>query len=81
MQTQELPAIVGEWSLSLPHRAMSGLSPLQMESVTRGYADAQLLNYEGTRGWFFWSYKLEQPSEWHFRHCVDRGWLPSNFAV
>ena len=81
MQTQELPAIVGEWSLSLPHRAMSGLSALQMESVTRGYADAQLLNYEGTRGWFFWSYKLEQPSEWHFRHCVDRGWLPSNFAV
>jgi glucan 1,3-beta-glucosidase len=81
MQKQELPAIVGEWSLSLPHRAMSGLSPLQIESVTRGYADAQLLNYEGTRGWFFWSYKLEQPSEWHFRHCVDRGWLPSNFAV
>jgi glucan 1,3-beta-glucosidase len=81
MQHQELPAIVGEWSLSLPHQAMSGLSSLQMESVTRGYADAQLLNYEGTRGWFFWSYKLEQPSEWHFRHCVDCGWLPSNFNV
>lgn len=81
MQTQELPAIVGEWSLSLPNQAMSGLSSLQMESVTRGYADAQLLNYERTQGWFFWSYKLEGPSEWHFRHCVDRGWLPSNFAV
>lgn len=81
MQRQELPAMVGEWSLSLPHQAMVGLSSLQMESVTRGYADAQLLNYEGTCGWFFWSYKLEEPSEWHFRHCVDRGWLPSNFAV
>jgi glucan 1,3-beta-glucosidase len=81
MQSQELPAIVGEWSLSLPQKAMSGLSSLQVESVTRGYADTQLLNYEGTRGWFFWSYKLEQHSEWHFRHCVERGWLPSNFAV
>jgi glucan 1,3-beta-glucosidase len=81
MQQQELPTLVGEWSLSLPNKAMAGLSSLQMESVTRGYADAQLLNYEGTRGWFFWSYKLEQPSEWHFRHCIERGWLPPNFAV
>jgi glucan 1,3-beta-glucosidase len=81
MQHEELPPMVGEWSLSLPNKAMSGLSSLQMESVTRGYAGAQLLNYEATRGWFFWSYKLEQPSEWHFRHCVERGWLPSNFAV
>ena len=81
MQSQELPALVGEWSLSLPEKAMSGLSSLQIESVTRGYADTQLLNYEGTRGWFFWSYKLQEHSEWHFRHCVERGWLPANFAV
>ena len=81
MQREELPTLVGEWSLSLPERAMSGLSGLQVESATRGYADAQLLNYEGTRGWFFWSYKLHRTSEWHFRHCVDRGWLPSNFAA
>jgi len=81
MQDEELPTVVGEWSLSLPWHAMSGLSSLQKESTTRGYAGTQLLNYEGTRGWFFWSYKLEQPSEWDFRHCVERGWLPSNFAV
>jgi len=81
MQREELPTLVGEWSLSLPGRATSGLSTLQVESVTRGYAGAQLLTYEATRGWFFWSYKLQQPSEWHFRHCVERGWLPTNFAV
>jgi len=81
MQHEELPTIVGEWSLSLPGRAMSGLSPLQVESVTRAYADTQLLNYEGTCGWFFWSYKLQYASEWNFRHCVERGWLPLNFAV
>jgi glucan 1,3-beta-glucosidase len=81
MQREELPTLVGEWSLSLPDRAMSGLSTLQIESATRGYADAQLLNYEGTQGWFFWSYKLHRPCEWHFQHCVERGWLPPNFAV
>jgi glucan 1,3-beta-glucosidase len=81
MQRDELPTIVGEWSLSLPGRAMSGLSPLQVESVTRAYADTQLLNYEGTRGWFFWSYKMRHDSEWNFRHCVERGWLPGNYAV
>jgi glucan 1,3-beta-glucosidase len=81
MQSEELPTIVGEWSLSLPNRAMAGLSPLQTSSVTRAYADTQLLNYEGTHGWFFWSYKMEHSSEWNFRHCVERGWLPNNFAV
>ena len=81
MQRDELPTLVGEWSLSLPGRTMSGLSSLQVESVNRGYADAQLLTYEATRGWFFWSYKLHGSSDWHFRRCVERGWLPSNFAV
>jgi glucan 1,3-beta-glucosidase len=81
MQREELPTMVGEWSLALPGQSMRGLSPFQVESATRAYADAQLLNYEGTRGWFFWSYKLRSNSEWNFRHCVERGWLPSNFAA
>jgi glucan 1,3-beta-glucosidase len=81
MQRDELPTIVGEWSLSLPEHAMHGLSPFQVASVKRGYADTQLLSYEGTRGWFFWSYKLQHQSEWNFRYCVERGWLPGNFAV
>ena len=81
MQQEELPTMVGEWSLSLPKRATASLSTLQSEFVTRGYADTQLLNYDGTRGWFFWSYKLAYPSEWNFRHCVARGWLPSTFVA
>src|ERR1035438_2952092 len=64
---EELPTIVGEWSLSLPEKAMHGLSPLQITSVKRAYADTQLLNYEGTCGWFFWSYKLQHASEWNFQ--------------
>ncbi len=81
MQSEELPTIVGEWSLSLPQQSMRGLSPFQVAAVKRGYADTQLLNYEGTRGWFFWSYKLQTESEWNFKYCVERGWLPGNFAV
>lgn len=81
MQREELPTIVGEWSLSLPGQSMRGLSPFQVAAATRAYADTQLLNYEGTRGWFFWSYKLQHDGEWNFRNCVERGWLPANFAV
>ncbi len=81
MQSEELPIMVGEWSLSLPGQAMSGLSPFQIASAKRAYGDTQLLNYEGTRGWFFWSYKLQHASEWNFRHCVERGWMPETFAV
>jgi glucan 1,3-beta-glucosidase len=81
MQREGLPTIVGEWSLGLPGQAMHGLSAFQAASVKRAYADTQLLNYENTRGWFFWSYKLQRASEWNFRHCVEQGWLPGNFAV
>ena len=79
MQREELPTIVGEWSLALPGTTMHGLLPLQISSVKRGYANTQLLNYEGTRGWFFWSYKLEEPSEWNFRSCVEHGWMPGSY--
>lgn len=81
MQREELPTIVGEWSLSLDGVARRGLSPLQREAVNRAYAANQLLSYESTRGWFFWSYKLQYPSEWNFRHCVERGWLPDNYSI
>ncbi len=81
MQREEQPVIVGEWSLALSENSLRGLSPFQLAMLRRGYADTQLLNFEATRGWFFWSYKLEQQSEWNFRHCVERGWLPENFGV
>jgi glucan 1,3-beta-glucosidase len=81
MQQNSQPVIIGEWSLSLPRRAMAGLTPVQVESVQRAYAAIQLLNFESTRGWFFWSYKLSAASEWNFRYCVERGWLPARFGA
>ena len=76
---QQLPTMVGEWSLGTPPEVWRGQSPFQIEAGKRGYGAAQLLSYENTRGWFYWSYKLENDSDWSFRHCVERGWLPNRF--
>lgn len=81
MQREELPTFVGEWSLALPGRSMENLSPFQSDLVNGAYADTQLLSFENTSGWFFWSYKLESNSAWNFRYCIERGWLPANFPV
>src|ERR1700677_107887 len=76
MQQEELPTFVGEWSLALPDNSTEDLSSFQNDLLTGAYADTQLLCFENTRGWFFWSYKLESNSAWNFRYCVERGWLP-----
>jgi glucan 1,3-beta-glucosidase len=81
MQQEELPTFVGEWSLALPGNSMEDLSSFQGELLTGAYADTQLLCFENTRGWFFWSYKLESNSKWNFRYCVERGWLPEHFPA
>ena len=81
MQREELPTIVGEWSLALPGRAMRNLSSFQGELLNGAYADSQLLSFENSSGWFFWSYKLESNNQWNFRHCIERGWLPEHFPA
>jgi glucan 1,3-beta-glucosidase len=79
MQREELPTLVGEWSLALPYPSTRDLSSFQEGLVTSAYADAQLLCFENTRGWFFWSYKMKQEGAWNFRYCVEHGWLPERF--
>jgi glucan 1,3-beta-glucosidase len=81
MQQQELPTFVGEWSLALPGNSIEDLSSFQSDLLNSAYADTQLLCFENTRGWFFWSYKLESNSAWNFRYCVARGWLPEHFPA
>jgi glucan 1,3-beta-glucosidase len=74
--------IVGEWSIALPGEVWRNQSPFQISVGKRAYGDAQLLSYETSKGWFYWSYKLEdQNTDWNFRHCVEQGKLPGNFAV
>ncbi len=75
--------IVGEWSLSWPSRLVgpkSELSSLAHEGLMRAYADVQLASFEATRGWFFWSYKVEDRPEWSFRDAVERGWMPDCYS-
>jgi len=81
MQQEELPTFVGEWSLALPGNSTEDLSSFQSDLLNGAYADTQLLCFENTRGWFFWSYKLESNSAWNFRYCVERGWLPERFPA
>jgi len=79
--SQQLPCMVGEWSLGLPGESMEGLDKLQRDAAMRGFGAAQLLSYEGTRGWYFWCYRTQEGGGWSFRDCVKRGWLPDTFGV
>lgn len=70
------PVIVGEWSLALNKKALEGFNPSQKAAARRAYGAAQLITYEHTAGWFYWSYKTEEGGVWSFRSCIDNGWLP-----
>jgi glucan 1,3-beta-glucosidase len=79
--SRQLPCVVGEWSCALPPESLNGRSGLALDAAMRAYGDAQLINYETTRGWFFWTYKTEADGAWNFRDCVRRGWLPERYDV
>jgi glucan 1,3-beta-glucosidase len=80
VQREALPAIVGEWSCSLDPHSLTGLSGFSLDTAIRAYADAQLLTYETTRGWFYWTYKIADGGTWSFRDCVKRGWMPDKYG-
>jgi glucan 1,3-beta-glucosidase len=72
--------MVGEWSCALPKRSLSGLQGFDLDAALRAYGSAQLLSYDSTEGWFFWTYRTESGGEWCFRTCTERGWLPEHYA-
>ncbi len=76
---RQLPCIVGEWSCALPPESLGGRKGLELDIAMRAYGDAQLVNFDATRGWFFWTYKTEEGGAWSFRDCVRRGWLPDRY--
>ena len=78
----QLWTMVGEWSLGTPGEVWRGQNAFQIQSAKRAYGDAQLLSYESSQAWFYWSYKLEDPNtDWNFRSCVKRGLLPAKFDL
>ena len=72
--------IVGEWSTALDPKSYGGASPFERDTIKRGYGAAQVTSYEASNGWFYWTYKMEHPSDWSFRENVERGWLPPSFT-
>ncbi|MDF2439037.1 MAG: glucan 1,3-beta-glucosidase [Abditibacteriota bacterium] len=76
----QLWTMVGEWSIALPSEIWKGRNSFEIENAKRAYGAAQLLSYDTTQGWFYWNYKLEYDSDWSFRHCVQHGLMPDNYA-
>lgn len=80
--------IVGEWSLGISptvRPALAALPSWRQDVAMRTFAHGQLVSFEQTAGWFFWSYKVQHTdpvmnSLWGFRAAVERGWLPASFA-
>lgn len=77
---QQHACVVGEWSLGLPSKSLEGLDPFARDAAMRAFGAAQLVSYEGTRGWFFWTYRTEEGGGWSLRDCINRGWLPEKFG-
>ena len=73
--------LVGEWSCSLPPKTLRGMTGVGLDAAMRAYGAAQLLSYETTEGWFFWTYRTENSASWNFRLCTERGWLPERYLV
>jgi glucan 1,3-beta-glucosidase len=78
---RQFPSIVGEWSCALPTESLEGRTGVALDVAMRAYADAQLINFDFTRGWFFWTYKTQEGGAWSFRDCVQRGWMPEKYGL
>jgi glucan 1,3-beta-glucosidase len=76
---KQLPCVVGEWSCALPPESLGGRTGFALDAAMRAYGDTQLINFDTTKGWFFWTLKTEEGGAWSFRDCVARGWLPEKF--
>jgi glucan 1,3-beta-glucosidase len=76
---RQLPCIAGEWSCALPPESLGDRTGLALDTAMRAYGDAQLINFDTTRGWFFWTLKTEEGGAWSFQDCVSRGWLPEKY--
>ncbi len=68
---------VGEWSVALNPDSLQNLTATQKTVGKRAYGAAQLLAFEGSKGgYFYWSYKLEYPTDWSYQTAVEEGALP-----
>ncbi|CAE7568358.1 exgA [Symbiodinium natans] len=73
---RRVPAVVGEWSLALPDRALAQSDT--KDQAYKAFAAAQLDAYgHASHGWFFWNW-CDSPDHhpgWDARTCIQRHWL------
>jgi glucan 1,3-beta-glucosidase len=67
------PLIIGEWSGVISGETMRSIPPPDHQELFRRYVRDQLEQYEEHAGWFYWSYKTEEPGQWNFRSMVEAG--------
>ena len=66
---QDQPVIIGEWSLGLDVRSLSGVARRHAEQQ---FGEAQLEAFAQAEAWFFWSYKTEREDGWNFRYLIEQ---------
>lgn len=72
---RRVPAVVGEWSLALPQRALCQSD--DEDQAYQAFATAQLQAYShASHGWFFWNWRdSEHHPGWDAQMCLQRRWL------
>jgi glucan 1,3-beta-glucosidase len=72
------PIIVGEWSGMVHGKHLLKIPQAGHQAIIDQHNAAQLELYQELPGWFYWSYKTEQPGVWNFRSLVEQGrFVPS----
>jgi glucan 1,3-beta-glucosidase len=79
--SQVIPCIIGEWSLGLHPNNFKNYDAFNKELALRAYAANQLVAFEHSFGWFFWSYKNETDRlSWNFKELVEQNILPHYYG-
>ncbi len=68
-----VPVIVGEWSIGLDPQSLPGMNEEEIKEAKRLYFEAQLETFEQAKGWFFWTYKLDNDAmkqDWSYKDSV-----------
>lgn len=74
-----VPVVIGEWSLGFNEDRLNGKSDVMIEHMYRLLASTQLLAFEESFGWYFWSYRIDRPTHvgWDFRRLIDKNIFPN----
>lgn len=72
---QNIPVMVGEWSLGLDNHALAGHDAYEFDLAMKAYAAAQIYTFDKTKGWFYWTYKTENMDGWSLQKAIQYGWI------